>query len=158
MVMESIISLDIVVAAVVGSIATATLNLAYRRFSTLMQYAKFHSVNWVRIWYLRRVKKRLLRIQEACGDALVAQRELSRCATYHLLFLAAIVLFPCLVMSAAYAMPEARASLIPTMVVCSLPVFAFEIPWVAKSKFLDDLTQYRRRKRTRRKSSSLVGN
>lgn len=71
----------------------------------------------------------------------MAQRELSRCATYHLLFLAAIVLFPCLVMSAVYAIPEERTSLITTMVVCFMPIFAFEVPWVAKSKFLDDLIQ-----------------
>lgn len=155
MVMDTIVSLEVVVAAVVGSIAIATLNLACRHFSARMQRAKFHSVKWIRVWYFRRVKKRLLRIQDACEDALVAQRKLSRCATCHLLFLVAIILFPCLVMSAAYVMPEAQASLIPTMVVCSILIFAFEIPWVAKSKFLDDLTKYR--KSTRSKSSGLAG-
>lgn len=152
MALDAVFSSEIWIAAAVGSISTAALNWGYRRISSLMQRAKSHSVKWIRVWYFRRVKRRLLMIQVACEDAIVAQRELSRCATYHTLFLASIVLFPCAVLAAAYAFPEARKDIVTTMIVCSVPIYAFEIPWMGKSKFLDDLTGYRKRKRDRANS------
>lgn len=85
--MESLLSQDIWVAAILGSIVTATLNSIYRRLSAIMVLAKHHSRQRIRVWYYKRVKRKLLRIQEAHCDPLVAQRELSRCATYHALFL-----------------------------------------------------------------------
>lgn len=147
--MESLLSQDIWVAAILGSIVTATLNSIYRRLSAIMVLAKHHSRQRIRVWYYKRVKRKLLRIQEAHCDPLVAQRELSRCATYHALFLASIALFPCVLISVLVAFPEVKAAITETMAICSIPIFAFEIPWVVKSKFLDDLTKYRKRKRER---------
>ncbi|WP_079201165.1 hypothetical protein [Pseudomonas sp. CC6-YY-74] len=99
----------------------------------------------LRLWYWRSCRKKLLRIKEANCDALLITREISRSAVYLTLFFVSVSMWLPLSLMILYIVPGAVSW--PKLIIWigALPIYFFEICWVVKSKFLDDLFLYRKR-------------
>lgn len=147
--MEVLLTLEFWLVTTIGGFISFALGKIYPKLVAAIQSVLRHSKSSARLWYYRRVKRKLLRIQEANRDELIAHRDVALSSAYHQLFIAAIAAFPFMVISALVLMPDLIGQVFWAMMICSVPIYAFELVWLSKSKFLDDLIRYRKRAQDR---------
>ncbi|MEJ8317899.1 hypothetical protein [Pseudomonas oryzihabitans] len=148
--MEILLSAQFWITTVIGAILSLFINAAFPRFAMMMSSALRNSRAVIRVWYYRRVKKKLIRIKAESENQTAANRTVATNAVALLLFILAISTYPFIVILAITIMPSMKDHLFWWMIGLSTHIYIFELSWVINSRFLDDLISYQARKQRRR--------
>lgn len=152
--MDALLTTQFWITTIIGSVLSLTISAAFPRVAMMMSSALKNSRATIRVWYYRRVKKKLIRIKTEVKNQTAANRTVAASAVALLLFILSITTYPLIVILALAIMPSIKEHLFWSMMALAIHIYVFEIAWIVNSKFLDDLVAYQARQDQRRRGSS----
>lgn len=141
--LESVLSTNNWIAAIIGVIVTSLMNWLYRY--GLRRFPMVLNATWsgVRRWARARRKAHLLRVKAIRFDSMKINREIARSYAFLVLFLVGVMFYAISLLLVSKPSAETPALLVTWAFGLGIPMLSFELCWLLSSSRVDALLKSR---------------